>query len=415
MLDPFEKRRDKALGAGAIAGALNGRFGVLDEAFVAMFPPPPVPGLGPSGGFKLQILDQRQQGAEALNDALGKVLAAAAKEPRVTGLFSAYQPHVPQLAVHIERDKALAMGVPLSAVFDTLQVYLGSMYVNDFNFLGRAWQVNVQADAPHRVDEDALRRLWTRNADGRMVPLSALVSATPAVGPDPLSRYNGAASADLSGAPAAGVSSGEAMAAMQQILERELPAGFAFEWTDLSHQQRHGSAAGASVFALALLLAFLVLAASYGSWSLPLAVLAIVPTVVPGALAGVWLSQGDNNLFTQIGLVVLIGLSTKNAILVVDFAQRLHAGGASVLDAVVEAARLRLRPILMTSLAFVMGVLPLVFASGAGAEMRQAVGVAVFAGMSMVTLAGLLFTPVFYAVLQRRRAAPVVAPLAPAR
>jgi gold/copper resistance efflux pump len=405
MLDPFEQRKDRALAAGAIAGALNGQFAAIDDAFVAMFPPPPVPGLGNAGGFKLQIQDRAQQGPEALNAALGKVMAAASKDPRVAGLFSAYQVNVPQLALDVDREKALAMGVPLANVYETLQVYLGSLYVNDFNFLGRAWQVNVQADAPYRADADAVQRLWTRNEQGRMVPLASLVSARPATGPDPVGRYNGYASADLSGSPAPGVSSGDAMAAMQEILARELPEGFGVEWTDLSYQQIREGSSGLWVFPLAVALAFLILAATYGSWSLPLAVLAIVPTVLLGALGGVWLAGGDNNLFTQIGLVVLVGLATKNAILIVEFARRLQQQGASPVDAVVEAARRRLRPILMTSLAFVMGVLPLVFASGAGAEMRQAVGVAVFAGMLAVTLAGLFFTPLFYVLLQRRRGA----------
>lgn len=404
MLDPFEQRRDPSLAAGAIAGALNGRLQAVDEGFVAMFPPPPVPGLGQAGGFKLQIQDRRQQGHEALNAALGAVMAEAGRDPRVAGLFSGFQVGVPQLALDIDREKALAMGVPLEAVYQTLQVQLGSLYVNDFNFLGRAWQVNVQADAPFRSDATALGRLWTRNQQGQMVPLAALVSSRPTTGPDPVGRYNGFASADLSGMPAPGVSSGEAVAAMEQVLARALPEGFGHEWTDLSYQQQREGASGLWVFPLAVLLAFLILAAAYGSWTLPLAVLAIVPTVILGALGGVWLAGGDNNLFTQVGLVVLVGLATKNAILIVEFARRLQQDGASAVDAVVEAARLRLRPILMTSLAFVMGVLPLVFASGAGAEMRQAVGVAVFAGMLAVTLAGLVFTPVFYVLLQRRRA-----------
>jgi gold/copper resistance efflux pump len=412
MLDPFEQRRDPGLAAGAIAGALNGRFQTIDEGFVAMFPPPPVPGLGQAGGFKLMIQDRGQQGHEALNAALGRVMAAAGRDPRVAGLFSGYQVGVPQLALDIDREKALAMGVPLANLFETLQVYLGSVYVNDFNFLGRAWQVNVQADAPFRADAEALKRLWTRNEHGQMVPLAALVTSQPATGPDPIGRYNGFASADISGGPAPGVSAGDAIAAMEEILARELPEGFGYEWTDLSYQQIRDGASGAWVFPLAVALAFLILAATYGSWALPLAVLAIVPTVLLGALGGVWLAGGDNNLFTQIGLVVLVGLATKNAILIVEFARRLQQQGASAVDSVVEAARLRLRPILMTSLAFVMGVLPLVFATGAGAEMRQAVGVAVFAGMLAVTVAGLVFTPVFYVLLQRRRARQAQAVLA---
>jgi gold/copper resistance efflux pump len=414
MLDPFERRRDPALSAGAIAGSLNGQFGSIDEGFVAIFPPPPVPGLGLTGGFKLQIQDRAQRGPQALNEALQKVMAAAAKDARIAGLYSGYQANVPQLALDIDREKAQALGVPLPAVSEALQAYLGSVYVNDFNHLGRSWQVKVQADAAFRSDADAVARLWTRNTSGDMVPLTSLVSTRPAVGPDPVSRYNAHASADLSGGPAPGVGAGEALAAMSEILARELPPGFGYEWTDLTHQQQREGSSGLLAFPLAVGLAFLVLAALYGSWSLPFAVLAVMPTVVLGALGGAWLAGGDNNLFTQIAFVVLVGLATKNSILMIEFARTLQRGGTTALDAIVQAARLRLRPILMTSLAFVMGVLPLVFATGAGAEMRQAVGVAVFAGMLAVTLAGLVFTPVFYVLLQRRRAVPAVAPAAAA-
>jgi gold/copper resistance efflux pump len=404
MLDPFEQRRDQSLAAGAIAGALNAKFGAIDEGFAAIFPPPPVPGLGQTGGFKLQIQDKARLGPQELEKALQRVLAAAGKDPRLAGLMSGYQAQVPQLAVEIDREKAKAMGVPMTALAEAMQVYLGSLYVNDFNYLGRAWQVNVQADAGFRADAGALSRLWTRNGAGQMVPLSALLDTRATTGPDPVSRYNGYAAADLSGGPAPGVSAGEAIAAMQEILARELPEGFAYEWTDLAEQQMREGSSGLLVFPLAVALAFLILAAAYGSWTLPVAVLGIVPAVLLGALAGVWAMGGDNNLFTQIAFVVLIGLATKNAILIVEFALKLQQQGHDAISAVVEAARLRLRPILMTSLAFVMGVLPLVFASGAGAEMRQAVGVAVFAGMLAVTVAGLVFTPLFFVLLQRRSA-----------
>ncbi|HEX6363652.1 MAG TPA: efflux RND transporter permease subunit, partial [Albitalea sp.] len=306
MLDPFEQRKSKSLSAPAIAGALNGKLGSIDEGFVAIFPPPPVPGLGMTGGFKLQIQDRAQRGPQALNEALGKVMAAAGKDPRIAGLFSGYQANVPKLTLDVDREKAKALGVPMTAVSQALQIYLGSLYVNDFNHLGRAWQVNVQADAAFRADGDAVSRLWTRNTDGQMVPLSALVSARPAVGPDPVSRYNAYPSADLSGGPAPGVGSGDAIAAMREVLERELPQGFGYEWTDLTYQQQREGSSGLAVFPLAVGLAFLILAAMYGSWSLPLAVLAIVPTVLLGALGGVWLTKGDNNLFTQIAFVVLV-------------------------------------------------------------------------------------------------------------
>jgi gold/copper resistance efflux pump len=404
MLDPFEQRKDPALAAGAIAGALNGKFGAIDEGFVAIFPPPPVPGLGQTGGFKLQIQDRARRGPQALQEALGRVMGAAGKDPRLAGLMSGYQAQVPQLAVQIDRERAQAMGVPMNVLAEAMQVYLGSLYVNDFNYLGRAWQVNVQADAGFRRDADAVSRLWTRNTAGQMVPLASLVNVHETTAPDTIARYNGFAAADLSGGPAPGVSAGDAVTAMEEILARELPAGFGYEWTDLTFQQQREGHTGLLVFPLAVALAFLILAATYGSWSLPVAVLGIVPMVLLGALAGVWVTRGDNNLFTQIAYVVLIGLATKNAILIVEFARRLQDEGRDAIPAVVEAARMRLRPILMTSLAFVMGVLPLVFASGAGAEMRQAVGVAVFAGMLLVTLAGLVFTPLFYVMVQRRAA-----------
>ena len=405
MLDPFEQRKDKTLASGAIAGALNGKFQAIDQGFVAIFPPPPVPGLGATGGFKLQIQDRARLGPQELEKALQRVMAAAGKDPRLAGLISGYQAQVPQLSVDIDREKAKAMGVPLTAVAEAMQVYLGSLYVNDFNYLGRAWQVNVQADAGFRADAQALSQLWTRNTSGEMVPLAALVSARTTVGPDPISRYNGFASADISGAPVPGVSAGDAVSAMKEILQRELPEGFSYEWTDLTYQQMRDGSAGLLVFPLAVALAFLILAAAYGSWSLPAVVLGIVPMVLLGALGGVWVTKGDNNLFTQIAFVVLIGLATKNSILIVEFARRLQQQGHDAADAVVQAARLRLRPILMTSLAFVMGVLPLVFASGAGAEMRQAVGIAVFSGMVAVTIAGLIFTPLFFVLLQRRSTA----------
>ncbi|MBI5278419.1 MAG: efflux RND transporter permease subunit [Burkholderiales bacterium] len=402
MLDPFEQRKDKALAAGAIAGSLNARFGGIDEGFVAIFPPPPVPGHGQTGGFKLQVQDRARLGPQALEQALGKVMGAAAKDPRLMGLMSGYQAQVPQLSVEIDRERAKAMGVPMNVLAESMQAYLGSVYVNDFNFLGRAWQVNVQADAAFRTDAESLSRLWTRNTAGQMVPLASLVNASETVAPDTISRYNGFASADLSGGPAPGASAGDAVAAMEAILAKELPEGFGYEWTDLTYQQQREGNAGALVFPLAVGLAFLILAATYGSWSLPVAVLGIVPMALLGALGGVWASRGDNNLFTQIAYVVLVGLATKNAILIVEFARQLQQQGRDAVSAVVEAARLRLRPILMTSLAFVMGVLPLVFATGAGAEMRQAMGVAVFAGMLLVTLAGLVFTPLFYVFVQRR-------------
>jgi gold/copper resistance efflux pump len=402
MLDPFEQRQDPSLSAFAIAGKLNQKFQSLyGEGFTAVFPPPPVPGLGNTGGFKLQIQDREGQGYVALNQALQGLMAAAAKDGRIAGLFSAYSVGVPQTNVEVDREKAKVNGVPLQSVYEALQINMGSLYVNDINLMGRAWQVNVQADAPWRADPADVSRLYARNAAGDLVPLSTLTTLTQSAGPDPVTRHNGYASADLSGTPAPGVSSEAAIEAMTALAEAHLPPGFEFEWTELSYQQQREGNAGAWVFPMAVLLAFLILAAMYNSWTLPLAVMAIVPTVLLSALAGVWLVGGENNLFTQIGLIVLVGLATKNAILIVEFARQRELEGADPLTAVLDAARLRLRPILMTSMAFVMGVIPLVFASGAGAEMRQAMGIAVFAGMLGVTAFGLFFTPLFYRLLRR--------------
>ena len=408
MLDPFDRRTTDALSANAIAGALNQKFMAIDDGFTAVFPPPPVPGLGATGGFKMQVQDRSGQGYAALLDATQKLTAAASQDERVAGLFSSFQVDVPQVYVDVDRAKAKMQGVPLGDLYETLQVYLGSLYVNDFNFLGRTYQVNLQADAPYRQDADAIRRLYTRNANGAMVPVGALATVRPDAGPDPVVRYNGYPAADITGAPAPGVSSGDAVAAMEELAKKHLPAGFTYEWTDLTHQQKKEGNAGLIVFPIAVLLAFLILAAQYNSFSLPFAVMLVVPTVLLSALFGVWLTGGDNNIFTQIGFIVLVGLATKNAILIVEFAKHLEEEGRSAKEAVLEACRLRLRPILMTSLAFIIGVVPLVLAGGAGAEMRHAMGVAVFAGMLGVTLFGLFLTPLFYYMIRRRAAAPVV-------
>lgn len=400
MLDPFDQRRSADLSAGAIAGALNQRFSSLSAGMAAVFPPPPVPGLGAMGGFKVQIEDRGGQGFRALDAATKAVIAEAAKSPRLAGVFTGFQADVPQMFLELNRERAKQLRVPLDRVFETLQVYLGSLYVNDFNFLGRTYQVTVQADAPFRRNTASVGRFQVRSDGGAMLPLSALASLRPDAGPDPVSRYNGYPSADITGGPAPGVSSGEAVAEMQRILETTLPAGFAYEWTELTYQQIREGQTAVWVFLIAILLAFLILAAQYNSWTLPFSVMLVVPTVLLSALVGVWLAGGDNNIFTQIGLVVLVGLAAKNSILIVEFARQREMDGASLREAVLEACRLRLRPILMTSLAFIMGVMPLVLATGAGAEMRQAMGTAVFAGMLGVTLFGLVLTPVFYFLIR---------------
>ncbi|MCM5681590.1 efflux RND transporter permease subunit [Schlegelella sp. S2-27] len=401
MLDSFDKRGDPSLSADAIAQKLNEQYAQIDEAFVVMFPPPPILGLGQTGGFKLQLQDRASQGYAALNEATQAFMAKAAQAPELTGLFSSLQVNVPQLYADIDRTKARQLGVAVTDVFDTLQIYLGSLYVNDFNKFGRTYSVRVQADAAYRARAEDVGQLKVRSASGEMVPLSALMKVRPSFGPERAMRYNGFLAADINGGPAAGYSSGQAREAVERIAAEVLPAGIGYEWTELTYQEILAGNSAVWVYPLAILLVFLVLAAMYESLALPLAIVMIVPTGLMAAMTGVWLSEGDNNVFTQIGLIVLVGLSAKNAILIVEFARELEFSGRTPVQAAIEASRLRLRPILMTSLAFVMGVLPLVLASGAGSEMRQAMGVAVFAGMIGVTAFGIFFTPVFYVLLRR--------------
>ena len=400
-LDEFERRTAPGLSAGAIAGSLNQQFGSIQDAFIAVFPPPPVQGLGTIGGFKLQIEDRAGLGYEALNAATNAFLTEARRAPELTGMFTGLRVDVPQLYADIDRVRARQLGVAVTDVFDTLQVYLGSLYVNDFNALGRTYSVRIQADAPFRARAEDIGRLKVRSASGEMVPLAAVLTVKPSAGPERAMRYNGFLSADVNGAAAPGYSTGQAQDAIARIAKASLPKGFSYEWTELTYQQIIAGNSGLLVFPVALLLVFLVLAAQYESLTLPLAIIMIVPMGLLAAMTGVYLTHGDNNVFTQIGLIVLVGLSAKNAILIVEFARELEFAGRTPLAAAIEASRLRLRPILMTSMAFIMGVLPLVLSTGAGAEMRHAMGVAVFSGMIGVTAFGLFLTPVFYVVLRR--------------
>ena len=400
-LKPFNERKTAELSAGAIAAELNKKFAEIQDAYIAVFPPPPVMGLGTIGGFKLQIEDRGALGYAALNTAANAFMQEAQKSPELGPMFSNYQINVPQLNVDLDRAKAKQLGVPVTEVFDTMQIYLGSLYINDFNRFGRVFQVRAQADAPYRAKAEDILQLKTRNNAGDMVPLSSLVKVSPTYGPEMVVRYNGYTAADINGGPAPGYSSGQAQAAVEKVAAKTLPPGIKFEWTDLTYQQIIAGNAGIWVFPISVLLVFLVLAALYESLTLPLAVILIVPMSILAALTGVWLTKGDNNIFTQIGLMVLVGLASKNAILIVEFARELELQGTSIVKAAIEASRLRLRPILMTSIAFVMGVVPLVTSSGAGAEMRHAMGIAVFFGMLGVTLFGLFLTPVFYVLLRK--------------
>ncbi|OAM91464.1 efflux RND transporter permease subunit [Termitidicoccus mucosus] len=400
-LKDFEHRKSKDLSGPAIAQQLQQQFAEIQDGFIAIFPPPAVQGLGSIGGFKLYVQDRSDAGLDSLYAATQDLIGRANQTPGLAGIFSSYTVNTPQLEADIDRARAKTMGVPLQNVFETLQINLGSLYVNDFNRFGRTWQVLAQADADFRDSAEDIRRLKTRNAAGELVPLGSLVKVSETYGPDRVMRYNGYPAAEINGAPAPGTSSGDAEALMEKLAADTLPQGMATEWTELTFQRIIAGNTGIVIFPLSVLLAFLVLAAQYESFRLPFAVLLIVPMALLSAMAGVWITKGDNNIFTQIGLIVLIGLAAKNAILIVEFAVKLREEGRSIAEAAIEASRLRLRPILMTSIAFIAGVFPLVISTGAGSEMRRAMGVAVFAGMIGVTIFGLFLTPVFYVVLEK--------------
>ena len=400
ILDDFDKRRSRGLSSPVIAAELRKRCGRIQEAFVGAFPPPAVQGLGIVGGFKMQVQDRGGAGLDALQAATYKLMAAANKQPQLQGVLTSFRANVPQLFAEVDRVKAKSMRVPLSDVFDTLQIYLGSLYVNDFNLFGRTYQVTAQADAPYRRTPEDILALKTRNAGGQMVPLATLLNVRETTGPDKIVRYNMFPSAELTGNTAPGISSGQAIKLMERLARENLPSTMGFEWTELTLQEILTGNTAVYIFPLCVVFVFLTLAALYESWSLPLAIILIVPMCLLSAIGGVWLRKMDNNIFTQIGFVVLVGLACKNAILIVEFAKQRQDAGLSRFDAAVEASRLRLRPILMTSFAFIFGVIPLVVATGAGAEMRRALGTAVFAGMLGVTLFGILLTPVFYVAIR---------------
>jgi multidrug efflux pump len=395
-----ERARMRDMDANHIVGALNQRFASIQEAFVGTFPPPPVQGLGQVGGFKLYVEDRAGLGFEELYRQVQQATVAGQQERSLAGLFSSFQVSVPQIDVHVDRERVKTYGIPLTDVFDTLQVYLGSLYANDFNRFGRTYQVNVQAESSFRMQPEQIARLKTRNAKGGMVPLGSVLRVERTYGPDQVMHYNGYPAAEINGGPSPGHSSGQAQSAIAGLLERSLPNGMTFEWTELAYQDSISGNTMLLIFPLCVLLVYGVLAAQYESWSLPLSVILIVPMTLLSAIAGVWLTGGDNNVFTQISFLVLAGLACKNAILIVEFARQREHEGAPRRTAILDACRIRLRPVLMTSVAFIMGVVPLVLASGPGAEVRQAMGIAVFAGMLGVTLFGLFLTPVFYVVVQ---------------
>lgn len=407
-LEDFEKRATPDLSGGSIAGALNGKFMAIQDAMVMVFPPPPVNGIGSTGGFKLMVEDRANQGYAALYQATQQLVGASYGTQKLTQVYSGYTVNVPQLEADVDREKAKVQGVPLANLFETLQVNLGSLYVNDFNRFGRTYQVVAQAEQQFRDETSDITKLKTRNMAGEMVPIGSLVQVKESFGPDRVTHYNGYLAADFNGAPLPPVSSGQAEDLISKLAKDMLPAGFEFEWTDLTYQKIIAGNTAIYIYPLCILLVFMVLAAQYESLRLPLAIILIVPLCLLFALIGVHLTGGDNNIFTQIGFIVLIGLACKNAILIVEFAKENYDLGKTPLESALEACRLRLRPILMTSIAFIAGVYPLVVSTGAGAEMRRAMGAAVFSGMIGVTLLGLFLTPVFYVLVmfghKRKRA-----------
>jgi multidrug efflux pump len=405
ILKPFEERAGKSnVSADAVMARLRAAcYEKVQEARVGIFGAPPVDGLGSTGGFKLQIQDRSGSGLEALEGTIANISDKGNAQPGLVGLFSTFSANQPQLYVDVDRVKAQKQKVDLDVVYDTLQAYLGSAYVNDITLYNRNWQVNVQADAKYRVRPADVGQLKVRNANGDMVPLSTLISIKEMTGPALVNHYNLYPSAEINGNTKPGTSSGQAIDMMNGVAKAELPKSMGYEWTELSFQQIEAGKDLLTklIFPLAVVFVFLVLSAQYESWSLPLSILLIVPMCLLSAITGVWIAGLDNNIFVQIGLVVLVGLAAKNAILIVEFAKQREAEGLSLIDATVDACRLRLRPILMTSFAFILGVVPLMLAKGAGAEMRVGLGVAVFSGMLGVTVFGLFFTPVFYMVIRR--------------
>ncbi|MET0660201.1 MAG: multidrug efflux RND transporter permease subunit [Steroidobacteraceae bacterium] len=402
-LDDFSKRTTRELQAPAIIRTLSKKLASsIPDAYVLVVPPPAVQGLGTTGGSKLYIQDRAGAGYDELARVTGEVLVAAREQPELlaAATYTSYQNSVPQLYADVDRNKAKRQGVPLSNIFGTLQTYLGSSYVNDFNLFGRTFRVYAQAEARYRARPEDIANLKTRNLAGDTVPIGSVARIRFITGPDRVSHYNVYLAADVNGQTAPGYSSGQATAAMERVLAKTLPNGFSYEWTDLAFQQKSASGAALLVFPICVLLVFLILSAQYESWVLPLAIVLIVPMCLLCALLGLRLARMDNNVLTQIGFIVLVGLACKNAILIVEFARERVEQGMAVIDAAIEACRLRLRPILMTSFAFIMGVVPLVIATGAGSELRRTMGVAVFAGMLGVTFFGLFLTPVFFVVIE---------------
>jgi hydrophobe/amphiphile efflux-1 (HAE1) family protein len=419
-LAPWSKRKEPELHAGAILGRLRARLGAIQDAVVVVFPPPPIRGISSGGGFQFELQSVGGRSLEELDAVARQMIEAARQQPQLAAAYTAFRPGVPQLDAQVDRAKSKALGVSVSDVFESLQIFLGSLYVNDFNSFGRVWRVQLQAEPAYRASPSDVARLYVRSQPGlngrssQMVPLSTLVTVKPITGPDSISHYNLYRSAQIAGDTAPGASSGQAIAVMEGLARRLLPPGLSYEWTGLAFQEKEAGSWAPVVFALSALFVFLVLAAQYESWLVPLAVILAVPLGVLGALGALWLGGLANDVYAQIGLGLLIGLAAKNAILIVEFAKVRREEGLDLREAAREAARIRFRPILMTSFAFILGSLPLVFASGAGAASRHSIGMTVVGGMLAITVLGVLLVPGFYVAIERlarwRRPAPQTPP-----
>ncbi|HBM14304.1 MAG TPA: hydrophobe/amphiphile efflux-1 family RND transporter, partial [Rhodospirillaceae bacterium] len=400
-LMPFSERAEKGISADAIFGQMWGAISQIQEAQIFVVKPPPIQGIGTGGGFKLYVLDRQGQGPQALEQAAWTLAGAAGQDPQLTQVYTFFNTGTPKIYADIDRQKAEMLNVPLERIFSTLSTFLGSQYVNDINLFGRSFRVRMQADQEFRDDVTDIGKLWTRNLDGQMVPIGTLATFENRTGPYRVPRFNLAPGAAIQGSTVPGVSTGEAIVKMEALADKVLPDGFTYQWTDIAYQEKQAGNTAIYVFAAAVLFVFLLLAAQYESWLLPLAVILIVPMCLLAAMLGVNYRGFSNDILVQVGLIVLVALAAKNAILIVEFARQAEEEGMSRFDAAVEAAKTRLRPILMTSFAFILGVTPLVIATGAGAEMRQVLGTAVFSGMIGVTFFGLIFTPVFYTICQK--------------
>jgi hydrophobe/amphiphile efflux-1 (HAE1) family protein len=400
-LTPWDERHAKNLQLASILGAMQKEFAKVPEAFTFAFGLPPILGLSATGGFQYMLEDRLGGDVRALAQTADLVVQAAHGRPELGTILSTFRPDVPQYKVDVDLAKVQTLGVPVSDAYNALQTFLGGLYVNDFNSFGHTWQVLVQAEPEFRTGPSDINRFYVRSHDGDMVPLGTLATVQPTTGPDVIYRYNRFRSVQLLGGPAPGHSSGEASSAMEKLSADVLPAGYGFEWTGTTYQEKEAQGHEGVIFGFAAVLVFLCLAALYESWTIPLAVLLAVPLGLFGALLAVWMRSYPYDMYTQIGIVTLIGLAAKNAILIVEYARMSHEEGKSVVDAAMEAARLRLRPILMTSFAFILGVVPLALAIGAGAASRRSLGTAVFGGMNAATLLAIFIVPVLYVVIQR--------------